>query len=98
HFTNVPQGTQLTDSQTTLASAFWLHRIFQGDWGGTSYGFQRITLSPSGETRVNSFLVVDTLSLSDRFTLTGFVGPQYLENQGLAPGGTPISQSHNWSV
>src|SRR5271169_959530 len=98
HFTNVPVGTPLTDSQTTLASAFWLHRLFQGDWGGTSYGFQRITLSPSGETRVHSFLAVDTLSLSNRFTLTGFVGPQYLENQGLAPGGTPISQSNNWSV
>ncbi len=98
HFSNVPAGTQLTNSQTAVASAFWLHRIFQGDWGGTSYGFQRITFGPSSETRVNSFLVVDTLNLSDRFTLTGFVGPQYLENQGLAPGGIPISQSDNWAV
>src|ERR1019366_2494380 len=81
HFTNVPEGTQLTDSQTATGSAFWLHRIFHGDWGGASYGFQRITFSPSGETRVNSFLAVNTLSLSNRFTLTGFVGPQYLENQ-----------------
>jgi hypothetical protein len=98
HFTNVPTGTPLTDSQTAVASAFWLHRIFQGDWAGTSYGFQRITFNPSGEARVNSFLAVDTLSLSNRFTLTGFAGPQYLENQGLAPGGTLISQSNNWSV
>jgi hypothetical protein len=98
HFTNVPPGTQLTDSQTASGSAFWLHRVFRGDWGGTSYLFQRITFNPSGETRVNSFLAMDTLSLSNQFTLTGFVGPQYLENQGLAPGGVPISQSNNWSV
>jgi hypothetical protein len=101
YFTNLSMGaplTQLTNSQTTSGSAFWLHRIFGEDWGGTSYGFQRITFSPSGETRVNSFLAVDTLSLSRRFTLSGFVGPQYLENQGLAPGGTLISQSNIWSV
>jgi len=97
HFTNVPKGTLLTDSQTASGSAFWLHRILRGDWGGASYGFQRITFSPSGETRVHNFLAVNTLSLSTRFTLTGFVGPQYLENRGLAPGGTSISQSSNWS-
>ena len=98
HYTNGPAGTSLTDSQTASGSAFWLHRIFQGDWGGASYGFQRITFGPASETRVNSFLAVNSLSLSKRFTLTGFVGPQYLENQGLAPGGMPISQSNNWSV
>jgi hypothetical protein len=98
HFTNVPAGTELTDSQTASGSAFWLHRIFHGDWGGASYGFQRITFSPNGEARVNSFLAVNTLNLSDRFTLSGFVGPQYLENQGLAPGGMTISQSNTWSV
>jgi hypothetical protein len=98
HFTNVPKGTLLTDSQTASGSAFWLHRILREDWGGASYDFQRITFSPSGETRVHNFLAVNTLSLSNHFTLTGFVGPQYLENQGLAPGGKPISQSSNWSV
>ena len=98
HFTNVPAGTQLTDSQTATGSAFWLHRIFHGDWGGASYGFQRITFSPSGETRVNSFLAVNTLSLSNRFTLTGFVGPQYLENQILVLSAQQVTQSNNWSV
>src|SRR5208282_3952854 len=100
-FTNLPAGaplTQLADSQTTSASAFWLHRIFGENWSGTSYGFQRITFSPNGETRVNSFFAVDTLSLSSRFTLTGFVGPQYLESQGSAPDGMPVSQSDSWSV
>jgi hypothetical protein len=99
HFTNVPAGTQLTDSETASGSAFWLHRIVGSDWGGVSYRFDRITFNAgNGETRVNSFLAVNTLSVSNRFTLTGFVGPQYLENQGLAPGGVPISQSNNWSV
>jgi len=99
HFTNVPAGTLLTDSQTASGSAFWLHRLFHGDWAGTNYRFERLTFSPGGgEARVHSFFAVDTLNLSKRFTLTGFVGPQYLEGQGLAPGGMPISQSNNWSV
>jgi hypothetical protein len=98
HFSNVPAGTDLVDSQTASGSAFWLHRIFHGDWGGASYGFQRITFSPSGETRVNSLFAMDTLSLSKQFTLTGFVGPQYLENQGLAPGALQVTPSNNWSV
>jgi hypothetical protein len=98
HFTNGPSGTPLTDSQTASGSAFWLHRILQADWAGASYGFQRITFSPASETRVNSFFAVNSLSLSKRFTLSGFIGPQYLENQGLAPGGMPISQSNIWSV
>jgi len=90
------RGTQVTspllDSQTAAGSAFWLHRIFRGDWGGASYGFQRITYSGSGETRVHSFLAVNTLSLSRRLTLTGSAGPQYSENVGATP------QPSNWSV
>ncbi len=97
HFTNVPVGTQLADSQTASGSAFWLHRIFRGDWGGASYHFDRIKFnSGGGETRVHSIVAVNTLSLSRRFTLTGFIGPQYSENRGLA-GGPPI-QSNDWSV
>jgi len=90
HFSNVPAGTQLTDSQTVSGSAFWLHRIFRGDWGGTSYRFDRITFN-GGESRVHSFYAVDTLNLSHRFTLTGFVGPQYSENQGLLSATAPNS-------
>jgi hypothetical protein len=41
-------------------------------------------------------LAVNTLGISNRFTLAGFVGPQYLENQ--VPGGMQISQSNSWSV
>jgi hypothetical protein len=100
HFSNPPAGTQptnpLTNSQTASGSAFWLHRFFRGDWGGASYRFDRITFNAgSGETRVHSFLAVNTLSLSKRFTLTGFVGPQYSENQGV---GSQPTQSNDWSV
>ena len=42
-----PQEPQLTDSQTASGSAFWLHRIFGGDWGGASYRFERITFNPN---------------------------------------------------
>jgi len=110
HFTNTPAGTQLANSQTVSGSAFWLHRIFAGDWSGVSYVFNQITSNPgSDETNVHSFLAVNTLSLSKRFTLTGFVGPQYSENQGFVTATqftenqglvttTQFTQSNSWSV
>jgi hypothetical protein len=97
NFSNVSAGS-LTDSQTASGSAFWLHRIFLGDWGGLSYRFDRITFNPNGETRVSSFNLVNTLSIAKRFTVTAFVGPQYSENQGLVPGATQPTQSNDWSV
>jgi len=94
NFTNVPVGTQLTDSETASGSAFWLHRIFRGDWAGTSYRFDRITFN-GGESLVHSFYAVDTLDLSHRFTLTGFVGPQYSENQALP---SEATSPNSWSA
>jgi hypothetical protein len=104
HFTNptssVPAGElteQLTGSETAAGSAFWLHRIFGGDWGGTSYRFQRIAFN-GGEARVHSFLAVDTWSVATRFTLTGYIGPQYSGNNGLIPGASEPTESNNWSL
>jgi len=98
HFTNVPAGAQLTDTQTASGSAFWLHRVFHGDWSGLSYGFDRFTSNPGdSETRVHSFRAVNTLSLWKRFTLTGYIGPQYSENQGLVSGATQPTPNA-WSV
>jgi hypothetical protein len=106
HYTNIPtppagtQPNQLTDTQTASGSAFWLHQIFRGDWGGVSYRFDRITFNPNGEARIHSFAAVNTLSISKRFTLSGFIGPQYSENQGLVAGTTQSqpTQSNAWSV
>src|SRR6266853_2916062 len=99
HFTTVPAGTLLTNSQTASGSAFWLHKLSRLDWGGLTYRFDRITFNPSGgETRVHSFYAINTMSLSSRVTLTGFVGPQYSDNEGLAPGAEVTTQSKNWSV
>jgi len=104
HFTNVPTSASitpslLTDSETATGSAFWLHRLFRGDWGGASYRFDRLTFSSTGEeTRVHSFFAVNTLDLSHRFTLTGFVGPQYTENEGLPVNAQPSTPASDWSV
>jgi hypothetical protein len=98
HFSNVAAGGELANTQTATASAFWLHQLFPGDWGGVSYHFQRITYNPSGETLVHSFLAVDTVTFSKQYTLTGFIGPQYSENQGLVPGALQASNTSNWSV
>jgi len=101
HFSNVAAGTELTDSQTATASASWLHRLFGTDWGGVSYHFDRLTFNPGGgETRVHSFVAVDTLNISKRFTLNGFIGPQYSESQGLETQAlvTGAPQPTGWSV
>jgi hypothetical protein len=95
HFSNLNAGEELTNTQTATGSAFWLHRLVRADWAGASYRFDRITFN-GGESRVHSFYAVNTLNLSNRFTLTGFVGPQYSDNQGLAPGG--LQASNSWSV
>jgi len=99
HFSDNTVGTSLTDSRTIAGAAFWLHQ-FGRDWFGGSYRFQRLTYEPgSGETNVHSFMAVNTLSLPLRFTLSGFVGPEYSDNRGMVPAGTD-GNSHftNWSV
>ena len=98
HFANVPAGTQLTDSETASGRAFWLHRLFGADWGGVDYGFDRLTFNPGGETRVHSFFAMDTLNISKRLTVNGYIGPQYTENQGLSPVNRRLTQSSNWSL
>jgi len=105
HFSNPPAGGSagtlplLTDSETATGSAFWLHHIFRGDWAGASYRFDRLTFGSNGEeTLVHSFFAINTLDLSHRFTLTGFVGPQYSENQGFLVIAQPSTLSNDWSV
>jgi hypothetical protein len=99
HFTNVPASYALANTQTESGSAFWLHRIFRHNWAGASYRFERLTFDPSGgETLVHSFALVDTIGLTHGFTFSGFVGPEYSDNRGLAPGADTISQFQEWSV
>ncbi len=101
HFSDVPAGFTLTNTRTAAASAFWLHGLFGRDWAGVSYRFQRVTFDPSGETRVHSIMAVNTVSLPGRFTVTGFIGPEYSDNQGLVPTGGGAGQAFHfsdWSV
>ncbi len=89
----------LSNTQSATGAGFWLHKIFRGDWAGLSYRFERITFDPDGETRVQSFLAVDTLNLGNRFSVSAFGGVQYADNQGLAEQGTTnvFSTSTLWS-
>ena len=102
HYRDAPKGTQtLVDTRTASGSAFWFHRLFQQDWAGLSYGFERLTFDPDGETRVHSFMVVNTLSFASKFTISAFIGPQYSDNHGViavGPGAGQDSQFSDWSV
>ena len=103
HFSDPPKGVTLTNTRTASGSAFWLHG-FGRDWAGVDYRFERVTFAPSannagGETRLHSILAVDTINLPNRFTVTGFLGPEYSENQGLISGGSETSATFSeWSV
>jgi hypothetical protein len=102
HYSDVSTGAgTLENTQTASAAAFWLHQLFRGDWGGLSYVLQRMTFDPSGETRVQTFGAMNTLSLSKTVTLIAFIGPQYSENQGVAATGPNAGQSstfNDWSL
>jgi hypothetical protein len=100
HFSDVPSGFSLTNTRTATVSAFWLHGLFGRDWAGVSYSLQRVTFDPSGETRVHFITLVNTITLASGFTVTGFVGPEYSENQGLAAEGSSAQAVHfsEWST
>jgi hypothetical protein len=99
HYSDVPKGFTLTNTRTVAGSGFWLHGLFGRDWAGVTYRFKRVTFDPIGETRVHSIMAVNTINLPNRFTVTGFIGPEHSDNQGLTPtgGGTP-SHFSDWSV
>jgi hypothetical protein len=94
-------ATALTDTQAASGSVFWLHEIFHRDWAGFSYRFQRITYTPSGDTRVHTFAFADTLKISKNFSIDGFLGPEYSENTGLvvaASGANQLASSSGWGL
>jgi hypothetical protein len=101
HYSDVTGDRTLADTRTVVGSAFWLHQIFRRDWAGISYRFQRLTFDPSGETRVHSFTVTNTLSLSKTITVSAFIGPEHSDNHGVAASGPDVGQVSNfgdWSM
>jgi hypothetical protein len=102
HYSDVSTGAgTLQNTRMASGAAYWLHELFHRDWGGLSYAFQRITFDPSGETRVHSFVAMNTLSLSRTFTVTAFIGPQYSANQGVAATNPNFGASatfNDWSL
>ena len=99
HYSDAPAGFGLTNTQSASGSAFWLHGLFGRDWAGVTYKFQRVTFDPNGESRVHSILAVNTINLPNRFTVTGFAGPEHSDNQGLTPaGGGTARHFSDWSM
>lgn len=101
HYSDVSTGPgTLVDARTATGSAFWLHEILRGDWAGFSYGFQRLTFDPSGDTRVHTFSVMNTLNLSKTFSVSAFVGPEYSNNHGVAASrpDAGFSTFDEWSI
>jgi hypothetical protein len=83
----VAGSVTLENTQTSTGTAFWLHETFRGNWAGASYSFQHITYDPDGETNLDTISFVDTFHIGDGFHVSGFLGPQYFSNQGIAATG-----------
>jgi len=102
HYSDVTTGPgTLSNTRTAGGSAFWLHQIVRGNWAGLSYSFQRITFDPTGETLVHDFTVTDTFNISKTLSVSGFIGPEYSDNRGVAATGPNTGQYTSfsgWSV
>ncbi len=100
HFSDVQGPFALVNSRTASGSGYWLHAFFRRDWTGIGYRFEHLTFDPgAGVTSVHSITAVNTLSLSDRITVSGYLGPEYSDNQGMVPGnGGPAQHFTNWSI
>ena len=98
HYSDVSTGSErLADTQVAAGSGFWFHQMFRGDWAGVGYRFQRMTYGPIGETRVHSFTLVNTLTLSKGLTLYAYIGPEYSDNYGIAATGPDAGQVASFS-
>jgi hypothetical protein len=92
HFSDTPTSGTLVDTRSASGVAFWLHRLFRKDWAGLTYRFQRLVFDPGDAgTRVQSALVVNTLTVRDRFSFTVFAGPQYSVSEGVAGSVPPVA-------
>jgi hypothetical protein len=99
NYRDVPAGTQLFDTRSSQAAAFYTHRITERNWIGASYRFQRLTFtSGSGETLVHSILAFDTFMLPAKMSVSIFAGPEYVDSvSGLIGSSTTSESSKRWS-
>ncbi|HUM04369.1 MAG TPA: hypothetical protein VLT90_02845 [Terriglobales bacterium] len=97
HFSDEEPTSLLADSRSASGSAFWFHG-FGRDWIGVSYRFQHLTFDPgNGISNVHSVLVVNTITLPSRFTLSAFAGPEYSDNRAQTVGAESATSFAEWS-
>jgi hypothetical protein len=80
-YSNAPPGFDLLNTTSEDAAGFYMHRLKQNNWLGTSYTFQHLTFPPTeSETFIHSLLIFDTITLRQHMTLSFFAGPQYSQD------------------
>lgn len=80
HYPNQAEVPGLSDSSSQGGSAFYSFRISKMHYIGVTYQYQRLLSSPTegqNETQTQSVLLFYTLSLSSRFSVSVYGGPQY---------------------
>jgi hypothetical protein len=80
HYPNQAEVPGLFDSSSQGGSAFYSFRISKKHYIGVTYQYQRLLSSPTegqNETQTQSVLLFYTLSLSSRFSVSVYGGPQY---------------------
>jgi len=104
HYSDVPVGTSLVDTQGVAAQAYYNHRLVGQNWFGISYRYQKLSFSPlANRTFVNSVLLTDTIYITHTMTLALFAGPEQVNNRiAYVPGVTSPAngppRSKFWSV
>lgn len=105
-FTNLHYPDQalvpgLFDSESQGGSAFYAYRVSKVHYLGVSYQYQRLLsflTQGQNETRTHAILGFYTMSLSKRFSISLFGGPQYLDigPQFLVDATTALPGSQTW--
>jgi hypothetical protein len=101
HYLDPDQVSGLYDSSSQGGSAFYAYRISKMHYLGVSYQFQRLLSFPApgtNETQTQSILLIYTLYVNPRFSISFFGGPQYADvgPQYSNTESTPSPASQGW--
>jgi hypothetical protein len=102
HYPNQAEVPGLFDSESQGGSAFYSDRVAPGHYLGVAYQYQRLLSFPTqgvNETQTDAILAFYTFHPSQRFSISMFGGPQYLDvgPQFLVGLSVPQPGSQSWT-
>lgn len=97
HYPDQSEVQGLSDSEGQGGSAFYSHRVAQGNYLGATYQYQRLLAFPTqgeNETQTHAVLFFYTYNRTPAFTLSLFGGPQHSDTvQNQTSQATPVQSA-----